>query len=75
MTIKTADEVFKEIRERKRQESKDRFIKEINESLKPVIKKIKIFKFLVKLFGILFLILLILGGIWLIKLLITNLFF
>ena len=75
MTYKTADEVFEERNERIRKESKDKFIKEFNKSLEPIIRKIKIFKFLFKVFGFLFLTILILGSIWLIKLLIVSLFF
>jgi len=74
MTIKTADEILNERNLRIRKENKDKFIKEFNESLKPVIRKIKIFKFLFKLFGILFLIILIFGYIYLIKLIFTGLF-
>lgn len=73
--IRYADDVSRDANERRRLEAKNRFIKEMNETFKPIIKKIKIFKFLFKFFGILFLIILILGSIWILKTLIVSLFF
>lgn len=73
MTIKYAEDVLNDANERRRLEAKNRFIKEFNESFKLVIRKIKIFKFLFKLFGILFLIILILGSVYLIKFFVSGL--
>lgn len=78
MTYKTADDVLRERNERKRKEFEERFVEDMKndfDRLFPKVrKKIKIAKFLFKLLGLLFLIVLILGLVWLIKLLITNLF-
>ncbi len=79
MTIKYIDDVLNERAERKRKEFEEKFSKGIKEGFDKMFpgvrRKFKIAKFLFKLFGLLFLIVLVLGLVWLIKLLITNLFF
>lgn len=78
MTIKYADDVLRERRERQRKESKKIFVENMNnsfdKSFPSVRRKIKIFKFLIKFFGLLFLIILTLLSIFLIKLLVGLVF-
>lgn len=79
--FRTADEVTRDVEERKREAFKKMFVNEINEVVENIFpqrekvkKKFSILKWLGILFLVLLLLTLILGMIWLLKFFISNIF-